>query len=206
MRKEISHGEITLAENILRVTYNREAETRSMGKRNINFDVYKTKTGDSAKIAFQKLAVRLLRRKVKINPAVYVKVMSKYGKFESASFMPPPGWLAKRSTVSIFSEWLYKRRRNYYELESDWKASIASWSDKEILGAVEDSLLMVKQVMEGQSMPFAVAVHSLWPELTPWFRAAYVRLYDTDSHRAMKFLSKHRETAKKAARIISKNN
>lgn len=180
-------------------------EGRSIEKRNYKYDVYKTRRGEVAQLAFQKLAKRLVRKK--INPAIYLKVMGTYGKFESANFMPPPGWLSKWETIKIFTTWMHANRRNRYELKLDWKKAFATWSDQDIFKDLEDSRYMVQQVMDASNADFEETVYVLRAELGPWFMATFSFLsMDRDTKLCRRFLLKHPQVKKKALRIISKNN
>src|SRR5579885_3619217 len=84
------------ADRILRLTFNKMAKSKNINLRHFSYDVYKTKQGWRAKLAFMFLGEKLV--KSNIDPALYIKVMCRYGKYKSARFMPHPTWFAKDKT------------------------------------------------------------------------------------------------------------
>lgn len=180
------------AERILHLTYNKMRKSRgSLKFHNFHYDVYETKRGWSAKLAFLFLAEKLVR--LNIDPALYVKVMCRYGKFKDAKFLPSPVWLQKDKAIQIFA-WVYRKERKSYELHLDWKKELDGWSDLDIYASIRDSAGLLRQATEGMKIGTDEAFMMLRKELSPWFLAVHA-LKDKegwkDFRRCLEFLGKH---------------
>jgi hypothetical protein len=196
-------------EKIILHTWNKLAVARSMDrnlKYNPRYDIYKTKRGWAAQIAFKILAMKLA--KLKIDPATYIGTICRYGKFSDSTYMPPPGWVVKDSAVEIFSEWLYKKERNHYIFEKDWKDALKVWDESDIVKSVKASAVMVQGVHESNN----ISQREAWllleadEELSQWY-LAICRLEArefTDVRRSIAFLKKHPSIRKVCRKAVLK--
>jgi len=147
---------------ILWRTYNKMAMSKSPKLRHYgNFDIYRTKKGWLAEKSIKLLAVILIERK--IDPDTYIKVMCKYGNFESSPFMPPASWLVKEETISMFETWFLKRKRNEYVHKEDWKQAIDAWNIKDVYKEIETIDKGSRDLLE-----------SIFMEYPPWLIIAYL--------------------------------
>jgi len=154
---------------ILRLTYNRLALKRNPRLRYFTrFDVFHTKWGDRAKCHFIDLAMKLKDKN--IDPALYLKIMCRYGRFKDSTWMPRPGWLAKSKTIKIF-HWLYRKEVKTYDLRLQFKKEISGWSDLDIYSAVRDSSKMYRDATEKLGLHPDEASVLLKKDLSPWYLA-----------------------------------
>lgn len=158
--------EISVSEKLLRHTYNYIIRSRNKHW-NRTYDIYKTlKFGNFARNNF--LVLSTILQEKQIDPAIYVKVLSRYGRFENSKYLPPPSWLASSKGLETF-EWLKKKQRNHYELKADWKRSFIDTSEEEILEGVKSSTKMVVGIKKDLSLLTSEAIVFLWSELSPYF-------------------------------------
>jgi hypothetical protein len=178
------------AERIIRIAYNKIRRSKDLWAHQTGYDIYRTKQGWRAMFMFKLLGEKLIQQN--IDPALYVKVMARYGKYKGSKYMPHPTWLAKDKTIEVF-RWVYRKERRSYELHLDWKKELNGWSELDIYASIRDSGRMLRQVIEGRGLGENEAVMMLWEELSPWFIAAYAlknRNGWKDFRKCMQFLGK----------------
>jgi len=203
-----------IAEKIIRIAFNKMARSRNLRYRNFNYDVYKTKAGWKVKLKFILLAEKLIQQN--IDPALYIKVMCRYGKFKNVEWMPHPTWFSKDSTIEKFL-WVYRKERKHYILDIDWKKELDGWSDLDIYSSIRDSGGIIKRVVEGQKIKTDEAIYAFAKELSPWFLAVYSKKHKKsfwnrwfeDYCKCSRFLNRHRHiwhVAKKALKRSFQTN
>lgn len=163
---------VKYTERLLRATYNKLARAKNFSLRNFNYDIYKVKRGWKYKIDMMHLAIDLVN--ANINPIMFMKIMSRFGRYKSTLFMPTPTWLSNPAQLKRF-EWFYRSEKKSYPLRLEFKKAMSGWSDLDVYSSVRDSARMVKQVMDAKSWSADTAVMVLWPDLSPWFLEAYAR-------------------------------
>jgi hypothetical protein len=170
-RLEVS-SKMKWVEGILHTTYNRTARGKNFKLRNFNYDIYNTKQGWRAQLRFLQLAEKLIAHN--INPALYIKVMARFGPFKNLRYMPHPTWLAKDKNIRNF-KWFYRTERKSYPLKLDWKKALDGWSDLDIYAAIRDSAEMLNFAVLKTGMGIEEAFMMLRKEISPWFLAVHVR-------------------------------
>lgn len=205
-RFEIS-GKVRWCERILHVTYNKTAKGKFFKLRNFNYDIYKTKQGWIAKLRFIQLAEKLLAQN--IDPALYIKVMARFGPFKNLRYMPHPTWLAKDKNIKKF-KWFYRTERKSYPLKLDWKKALDGWSDLDIYAAIRDSAMMLNLAVEKTGVGIEEAFMMLRKDISPWFLAIHAQKASDwkDFLRCLEFFGHHahvRHIAFKAYRKTFKN-
>lgn len=179
------------AERILHITYNKMRKSRGIRFQNFKYDIYKTKQGWRAKLAFIFLGEKLILQN--IDPALYIKVMCRYGKYKNSKYMPHPTWLRKDKTIKTF-KWLYRKERKSYDLHLDWKKAIDGWSDLDIYSSIRDSAELLNTAVEKMQIGKEEAFMVLRKELSPWFMAVHA-LKDKDGWKdfrnCLTFLGRH---------------
>lgn len=194
------------AERILRLTYNKMRKSRGIEFHSFNYDIYKTKQGWRAKLAFMFLGEKLVLQN--IDPALYIKVMCRYGKYKNARFMPHPTWLGRDKTIKTF-KWLYRKERKSYELHLDWKKALDGWSDLDIYSSIRDSASMMKAAVEKLGVRKNEALKMLQEELSPWYRAVYAMKNKNgwqDFRKCLYFLGRHKHVRHLAYKAFRKNS
>jgi len=157
-----------LAAKIIHRTYNEIVRERMHYE---GYDIYRTRIGISAPAKFAILGQMLVKKK--INPDIYIKVMSRYGKFRDTKYLPHPIQLCSEKAFLAF-QWLHKKERKKYEFEEDWKKAIRAGNDEDIYEALKKSSLMVQDVRKNFNLRIAEAVMFLKAEISPWYWAWYV--------------------------------
>lgn len=156
---------------ILDATYNKLANQRQ-GFRRFRYNLYKTKTGEAAKIFFPVLADRLIQEQV--DPALFVKVMAKYGMYEKSKYMPHPKFLASNKGFDVF-QWMMRVEREKYPRPKDWKNHLNSTSrfvsSDGIYEKVMDSVEVVRETQERFDCSIGEATLICLDRLSPWFLA-----------------------------------
>lgn len=192
-------------ERILRTTYNSLAKRKNPRIRFFNekFDVYGIRFGGRNRIAFIDLALKL--KDVNIDPALYLKIMSRYGKFVDIKWMPSPIWLSKDDTIEKF-HWVYRKERKTYGLKLQFKKEISGWSDLDIYTAIRDSSKMYCDATEGLGINPDEAAMLLKKELSPWWRATSLLMSDDrkDFLICLDFLRKNRKLRHMAYKAFEK--
>lgn len=179
------------AERILRLTYNKMRKSRNVSFYNFKYDVYSTKQGWRAKLAFMFLGEKLV--KLNVDPALYIKVMCRYGKYKNSKYMPHPTWLQKDKTIKTFA-WLYRKERKSYELKLDWKKALDGWSDLDIYSSIRDSAEMMNTAVDKMGIGRDEAFMMLRKELSPWFLAVHAMKNTNgwgDFRKCLYFLGRH---------------
>lgn len=134
-----------------------------------NYDVFITpKLCGRNLIAFVDLASLLIDSGV--DPSLYLKIMSRYGRFRDAPYLPPPVWLSQKPTVKKFKE-IYRRQRRKYSLRLQFKKDISGWSDLDIYSSIRDSSKMFRDATEKLGMHPDQAMMMLRKDLSPWYMA-----------------------------------
>jgi hypothetical protein len=177
---------MVLTERILHHVYNRLSEQRSSRKGGgIGwYDIYKTKNGLMAPVKFMLLSQQLVERK--IDPAVYLKVMSQYGMYQNANFLPHPKWLASKKALKVF-KWLHRKTREKYAYESDWKKQTEVGQKKDLVDikeAMKVSALMVKDVRKSFKLKLYEAMLFLRGEVSAWYWATFLALLKREGRRS----------------------
>lgn len=183
-RLELDH-KTKIVERILRITYNKMRKSKDTHFQAFNWDIYKTKQGWRAKLAFIFLAEKLIRKN--IDPALYIKVMSRYGQYKTMKILPHPTWLRKSKTIEKFM-WVYRKERKSYDLHLDWKKELNGWSDLDIYSAIRDSGGLVQQAMQGMKIGKDEAMMMLYKDLSPWYIAIH-SLQSRDLRRCLKLIN-----------------
>jgi hypothetical protein len=156
-----------------------------------DYDIYKTKQGWRAKLKFMLLAEKLVQQN--IDPALYIKIMCRYGKFRSLKWMPHPTWLEKNKTIETF-KWVYRSQKRSYGLHLDFKKAISGWSDIDIYNAIRDSAGMMRTAMETTGLSVAELMTTpLGVEMSPWFNAIHT------------LMSRECKDFKKCYRLLNRN-
>jgi len=161
---------------LLRLTYNRIAQTKSFRLSRIHYDIYRTKRGENAEHNFLLLADRLAQEPHYIDPALYLSVLCRYGKFSSGKYLPPPGWLSSDKARDIF-DWLSKKEREKYPKNEDWRKNLKQnslISMKRLRSSIKSSWKTVKLQQRAFGMGVAEAVILQAQALSPWFLAICV--------------------------------
>jgi len=158
-----------LAEQVLHHTFNQLARTRFKPP---FWDLYKTKQGRTARAKFFCLAQELVSRK--IDPAIYLRVLCKYGKFENTPYLPPPSWLASEKALETFA-WMLKRETRRFP-QGQWRSASKGWSSKQALESVQNGIAQVRVVRKAFGLKSHEAILLLQKELSPWFLAALFRV------------------------------
>lgn len=172
-RIEGINGHVRLCERILHRSYNqlaikRNPKLRTWGR----YDIYRVKkTAGRGPFFFTVLALQLVKQK--IDPSLYIKVMSEYGQFANKIWLPPPSWLASEDAVKAF-DWKHRSERNKYELEEDWKRSKRGWRERDIYRALENSAEFVQKACDNFKISEMAAITMLLQELNPWFISVYL--------------------------------
>lgn len=159
-------------EGIIHAAFNKTARGKFFKLRNYNYDIYKTKQGWLAKLRFIQLAEKLLDQN--IDPALYIKVMARFGPYKNLRYMPHPTWLAKDKNIKKF-KWFYRTERKSYPLKLDWKKALDGWSDLDIYAAIRDSSEMLNLAVEKTGMGIEEAFMMLRKDISPWFLAIHVK-------------------------------
>lgn len=153
------------AQSILHATYNSLARDRTHYE---GYDLYRTRVGFFAPIKFAMLGQILIKQK--IDPAIYLKVMCRYGAYRDTRYLPHPSFLCSEKALEIY-EWLHKSERKKYEFKEDWQKSIRAGKDEDIYYSLKNSALMVKDVRNNFSLKIIEAVMMLKSEISPWYWA-----------------------------------
>lgn len=171
-------SEIRLVERILHHTYNKLARARDINKagyRNYQYDIYKTKFGSRAPIIFLMLAQTLVEKD--IDPAIYIKVLSQYGKYGRSNYMPHPTWLGSQKALEVFS-WMYKDRKKRYERKKDWRKFLddRNLSAKHIRKEIRAEARRIKEIRRAHRVDFLPAILMIFTELNSWYLGAAMLL------------------------------
>ena len=159
-------------EQLLHHSYNRIATYRNPGLRTWgSYDIYKAKRGERAPFFFMVLAQELVEKK--IDPSLYLKVMSRYGQFENTKYLPPPAWLADENTIKNY-EWLKAKQENQYERKADWKKMIKGFREKDVFQAIRSSTKFIQHAQSNFQLSEFQAISQMLDEMSPWFLAAYL--------------------------------
>jgi hypothetical protein len=190
-------GELSQIERILWITYNKIWQSKSYSQNARGFDVYKK--NPDAKRCFIILADTL--HKEHIDPSLYLKVMSKYGKYEHSHWMPHPSWLMKLETLKTF-DWVLEKQKARYPRHEDWIRHLndpGRENYRHIDAGIKDSWRQVHEMMKLHDIGIAAASVLLIDSLSPWFlatcvpfmRAGGVELLTPDDQRRMKKCIRH---------------
>ena len=60
-----------------------------------------------------------------IDPALYIKILSRYSWYGRNKWMPPPSWLGSDKALEVY-DWLLRAERGKYETDEDWRATLKS--------------------------------------------------------------------------------
>ena len=204
-------SEMMVAEKIVRHIYNKLYEDRlfrhgkSRGDRFGWYDVYKTKRGiqQQAQVKFMMLGQDLVEKK--IDPAVYVKVLAQYGKFQNSRYMPHPTWMASGKAIKVF-KWMKKRSRQKFRLKSDWKKSLKLDNTDEIKQMMKTSAMIVRDVRKNFNLKLFEALIFLRDEISPWYWAVFLSLLKRKSRReeVLDFLWREAPDLRKAVILCTK--
>jgi hypothetical protein len=175
-------AEMVIAERILHHTYNKLSEARSSSKSyGVRwYDIYKTKNGLMAPVKFMMLAQDLTLRR--IDPAVYLRIMSQYGVYQNTTFLPHPSWLASRKALKVY-KWLRKRTLAKYQNEYEAKQNLDPKKSDQIKMAMESSASMVGDVKKTFHLKLYEAMIFLHNEISPWYWATFISLLKRRSRR-----------------------
>jgi hypothetical protein len=135
------------------------------------YDVAKTRMGRYASLHFLLLAQQLIEKK--IEPTLYLKVMSKYGVYASLRYLPPTGFLASERALDIF-EWLLKKEMRHHISLDGWKEhglGSDKIDEKKILKGVDMSRKHVETVQEATGLELDDIVLTQQVFLSPWYLA-----------------------------------
>jgi len=189
---------------IIRTTYNMLATRKDPQKRRFGYDIYKTKLAGRASIAFLDLARQL--KDYNIDPSLYLKIMSRYGRFKNATYMPRPTVLAKKSWIENF-KWVYRREKKHYDLKLDFKREISGWSVFDVYASIRDSASMLKDAIEKVGLHPDQAIVMLKKDLSPWFMATSLLVADDrkDFLLCLDLLRKDRRLKKLAIKAYKKS-
>lgn len=137
-----------------------------------SFDILKTKRGKFAAQSFLVLAKELCFKK--IEPTLYLKVMSEYGYFKQTKYLPPPTFLASEKAMEIFG-WLEKKQRKHYTTEDEWKKGLGTnkVNEKRVLDGVINSRDHVAQIQEVTGLSINDIIFAQHRFLSPWYMALY---------------------------------
>lgn len=196
--KELRHYE-----RILRHTYNILATKRDRKKQFYRYDIYKTKQASRAAIKFLELAKELKNHN--IDPALYLKIMSRYGRYREARWMPSPTWLARKKSVEDF-KWVIRKERRSYDLRLDYKHEIDGWSVFDIYAAIRDSSSMFRDAVDKAGLHPDQATVMLKKDLSPWFMATslLVSKDGKDFLRCLDLLRRDKHLKKQAIKALNR--
>jgi hypothetical protein len=161
---------VKITARILHCVYNNLLVKRGLGSRRF-VDVAKTQRGKYADLHFLLLAQQLIEKK--IEPTLYLKVMSKYGRFASTRYLPPTRFLASERALGIF-EWLLKKEMRHHISPEGWKEhglGTTKIDEKAILEGVDMSRKHVKTVQKATGLSFNDIVLTQQVYLSPWYLA-----------------------------------
>lgn len=170
--------EIRLNERILLATYNSLVRRRaSVSNRwaRTKYDV--CKMGQWKKTApthFLVLASLLSREG--IDPALFLKVLSQYGKFRHSKYLPPPKWLLTDDALEKY-RWLLYRDRETYPVKKDWKSylngkpSEGTALNEAVLSSIRQSASIVEGTIKTFQVKLLSAVFAHLDHLSPWYLA-----------------------------------
>lgn len=161
---------------LLRITYNRIARTKSFSLSRIRYDIYRTKRGENAEHDFLILADRLAQEPHYIDPALYLNILCRYGKFGSGKFMPPTKWLCSDKAREIF-DWKLKTEKEKFPRNRDWKRSLKLTrlvNTDLICSSIKNSWKTVKLQQQAFGMGVVEAVILQAKAVSPWFLAVCV--------------------------------
>ncbi len=156
---------------IIRATYNKLAKLRNVRLGNFSYDVYRSKKGQAAKFYFLVLADRLIVER--IDPSLYLKVLSKYGLFEEKTYLPHPKWLASDKAQIAFRKTLIGSRRRF-DTDVEWKAYLNRTervSPRDISKGIRLSWERLHEIMETWDAKLEDAIFVQFDLLSPWFLA-----------------------------------
>lgn len=159
---------------ILIHTYNRVAERGNVKKGGGRswYDIRKTKRGKFTEFQFQMLAQDLVKHK--IDPAVYVQVLSQYGRFSRAGYMPHPKWMSSEKAFEVY-EWMHRRERGKYVQERDWKRARKGKERDHILAGIKTSAAMIADVRSTLGLRTVEAVMFMRDEVSPPYLLCVLR-------------------------------
>lgn len=157
--------DMKLAEKILRITYNSIAGDRIHWN---EYDLYKTKLGLMAPVKFSLLGQILVEKK--IDPALYLKVLCKYGVYSRSRYLPHVNFLASEEALKVY-EWVHQSLLKKYPSKKDFKEATSRTTDKQIYHLVRNSALMVKDVRKSYNLKIVEASVFLKTEISPWYWA-----------------------------------
>jgi hypothetical protein len=171
-------SEIRLVERILHHTYNKLAGAKDINKAGYHkyqYDIYKTKFGRRAPVIFLMLAQTLVEEG--IDPAVYIKVLSRYGRFGHSNYMPHPTWLGSKKALEVFS-WMYQSRKKRYEREKDWRNYLddRNLSAKHIRKEIRYEARRIKHIRRTHRLDLLPAILMILFELNSWYLGAAMLL------------------------------
>ncbi len=176
---------IRVTERILHYTFNQMSKAKNPRKmKYVRFDIYKTKNGKTAPQTFLLLACMLLEKK--IDPAVYIKILCKYGKYRNSKWMPHPTWIGSQKALEVF-EWLYRKERKKYIRNDNWRNNLDSGKiDFAKIGKViRLEARRVLDTMKTQNVSLLTATSMLWWHLNPWYISAASLLLPKDSRSSL---------------------
>lgn len=190
---------------LLRITYNRIARARSFGRSRGHYDIYRTKRGENAEHHFLLLADRLAQESHYIDPALYLNILCRYGKFGSRKFMPPTGWLCSDKARDIF-DWLLKKEREKFPRSEDWRKNLKQHSlvsMKRLRSSIKSSWKTVKLQQRAFGMGVAEATILQARALSPWFLAICVPFLKAGGLQALE--DRERNSVKKRILYLTRN-
>jgi hypothetical protein len=160
---------VKITARILHCIYNNLGAKRILADPKF-FDIAKTRRGKYANLHFLLLATELIERK--IEPVLYLKVMSKYGRYADAKYLPATKFLASEKALDIF-DWLLKKEMRHHISADGWKDSLGSFKidEKKILEGVDMSRKHVETVKKATGLRFEDIILTQQLFLSPWYLA-----------------------------------
>ena len=157
--------DMKLAEKILRITYNSIAGDRIHWN---EYDLYRTKLGIMAPTKFALLGQILVEEK--IDPALYLKVLCKYGVYSRSRYLPHVNFLASKEALKVY-HWVHESLLKKYPIKKDFKEATSRTNNKQIYHSIKNSALMVRDVRKDYNLKIIEASVCLKAEISPWYWA-----------------------------------